>query len=116
MDAGQRPGASSEEPAEIRRLRAEVKELRGANEILKAARVLRGRAGPATDTIVRFTGEHKGVFGVEPICRVLTGTARPFAQNGGVKAAPEELFCACTAPRLRALNKVNNRRSGPTLS
>jgi transposase len=28
---------SSEEPAELRKLRAEVRELRGANEILKAA-------------------------------------------------------------------------------
>ena len=37
VDAGQRPGVSSEESAEIRRLRAEVKELRRANEILKAA-------------------------------------------------------------------------------
>src|SRR5262249_9952813 len=34
---GQRPGVTSEEPAEIRRLRAEVRELRLANEILKAA-------------------------------------------------------------------------------
>jgi transposase len=37
IDGGQRPGVSSEESAEIRRLRAEVKELRRANEILKAA-------------------------------------------------------------------------------
>ena len=37
VDAGQRPGTTSEESAEIRRLRAEVKELRRANEILKAA-------------------------------------------------------------------------------
>ena len=37
VDAGQRPGVSSEELAEIRRLRAEVKELRRANEILRAA-------------------------------------------------------------------------------
>src|SRR6516162_501445 len=37
VDGGQRPGATSEESAEIRRLRAEVKELRRANEILKAA-------------------------------------------------------------------------------
>src|SRR5688500_637494 len=36
-DAGQRPGVSSEESAEVRRLRAEVRELRRANEILKAA-------------------------------------------------------------------------------
>ena len=37
VDSGQRPGATSEESAEIRRLRAEVKELRRANEILRAA-------------------------------------------------------------------------------
>jgi len=37
VDAGQRPGMSSEESAEIKRLRAEVKELRRANEILRAA-------------------------------------------------------------------------------
>jgi transposase len=37
VDSGQRPGVSSEESAEVRRLRAEVKELRRANEILRAA-------------------------------------------------------------------------------
>ena len=37
VDSGQRQGGSSEESAEIRKLRAEVKELRRANEILKAA-------------------------------------------------------------------------------
>jgi transposase len=37
VDGGTRPGVSSEESAELRRLRAEVRELRRANEILKAA-------------------------------------------------------------------------------
>jgi len=37
IDAGQRPGVTSEESAELRKLRAEVRELRRANEILKAA-------------------------------------------------------------------------------
>ena len=37
IDAGRRAGVSSEESAELRKLRAEVKELRRANEILKAA-------------------------------------------------------------------------------
>lgn len=37
VDAGAQPGVTSEENAEIRRLRAEVRELRRANEILKAA-------------------------------------------------------------------------------
>ena len=37
VDAGQRPGITSEESAEIKRLRRENAELRRANEILKAA-------------------------------------------------------------------------------
>ena len=37
VDGGQRPGLTSEESAEIKRLRREVAELRRANEILKAA-------------------------------------------------------------------------------
>jgi transposase len=39
VDAGQRPGQTSEETAEIKRLKREVAELRRANEILKAASV-----------------------------------------------------------------------------
>ena len=37
VDAGQRPGVTLEESAEIKRLRRENAELRRANEILKAA-------------------------------------------------------------------------------
>ncbi len=37
VDAGRRTGVTVEESAEVRRLRAEVRELRRANEILKAA-------------------------------------------------------------------------------
>jgi transposase len=37
VDAGARPGVSTEESAEIRRLKRENAELRRANEILKAA-------------------------------------------------------------------------------
>jgi len=37
VNAGTRPGVTGEESVELRKLRAEVKELRRANEILKAA-------------------------------------------------------------------------------
>ena len=37
VDGGQRPGVASQDSAEMRRLRAENRELRRANEILKAA-------------------------------------------------------------------------------
>ncbi|WP_345042158.1 IS3 family transposase [Streptomyces sannanensis] len=64
IDAGTRPGTTTEESAELKR----------ANEILKAAaKFLRGRARPATHTLVAFIDEHRDRFGgVEPICRVLT--------------------------------------------
>ncbi|GAA4850344.1 transposase [Luteimicrobium xylanilyticum] len=39
VDDGDRPGVSTEELAEIRRLKAENKRLREANEILKAASI-----------------------------------------------------------------------------
>jgi transposase-like protein len=39
VDAGSRPGASSDEQAEIKRLRAENRRLREDNEILRAATV-----------------------------------------------------------------------------
>ena len=39
VDAGQRPGVTSEEPAELKRLKRENAELKRANAILKAASV-----------------------------------------------------------------------------
>jgi transposase len=53
IDAGARPGVTSEESAEVRRLRREVAELRRANSILKAggcrANRRRGGAGLGLD-------------------------------------------------------------------
>jgi len=43
VDQGQRPGPSSEELAEIKRLRAENRDLKEANEILKAASIFFAR-------------------------------------------------------------------------
>ena len=46
VDAGQRPGMTSEEYAEVKRLKREVAELRRANEILKAAAAFFGASMP----------------------------------------------------------------------
>ncbi|MFB7091160.1 IS3 family transposase [Streptomyces sp. NPDC056296] len=74
VDAGARTGTTTEESAQLKALRKEVAELKRANEILKAAaKFLRGRARPATHTLVAFIDEHRDRFGgVEPICRTLT--------------------------------------------
>ncbi|MFL4909701.1 IS3 family transposase [Streptomyces sp. MMS24-I2-30] len=75
IDAGQRPGTTTEESAQLKALKKENAELKRANEILKAAaKFLRGRARPATHALVAFIDEHRDRFGgVEPICRTLTG-------------------------------------------
>ncbi|MEU2165743.1 transposase [Streptomyces sp. NPDC019208] len=74
IDAGTRPGTTTEESAQIKAMKKEIAELKRANEILKAAAsFFRSRTRPATHTLVAFIDEHKGRFGgVEPICRVLT--------------------------------------------
>ncbi|WP_406840949.1 IS3 family transposase [Streptomyces sp. AHU1] len=74
IDAGTRPGMTTEESAQVKAMKKEIAELKRANEILKAAAFfLRSRARPATHTPVAFIDEYKNRFGgVEPICRVLT--------------------------------------------
>ncbi|MFC7585690.1 IS3 family transposase [Nonomuraea antimicrobica] len=82
IDEGSRPGRTTDESAELKRLRRENAELRRANEILKAASgFLRGRARPATHALVTFIDQHADVFGVEPICRVLTGHGCPISTS-----------------------------------
>ncbi|WLP88966.1 IS3 family transposase [Gordonia sp. NB41Y] len=74
VDGGRRPGASSTELAELKRLKAENKRLREDVEVLKAATFfLRGGTRPPQSMIISFIDEMrtKGVA-VESICRVLS--------------------------------------------
>jgi transposase len=57
VDAGQRPGVTSAEAAELRRLRAEVKQLRLANDILKTASAFSPRRSSTADSADR--GVHR---------------------------------------------------------
>jgi transposase len=92
IDAGARVGTSSEESAELRRLRRENTELKRANAILKAASAFfAGRARPAFPLIAEFIRSHADRrqaggprWGVEPICRVLT-------EHLGMRIAPSTL-------------------------
>jgi transposase len=69
VDGGQRPGATSEESAELKALRWENAALRRANEILEAASaLLRGRARRAYDTVVTFVDKHRDHF-LRSCCR-----------------------------------------------
>ena len=80
VDGGTRPGVSTEESAELRKLRAEVRELRRANEILKAASAFFAEPGRPETNSGAISG-HQARFGVEPICRVLSQHGCPIAPS-----------------------------------
>ncbi|WP_344016358.1 IS3 family transposase, partial [Kitasatospora atroaurantiaca] len=72
VDDGKRPGTSTTDAQKIAELEREVRELRRANEILKAASgFLRAGARPATAEMTAFVDEVREELGVEPVCEVL---------------------------------------------
>ncbi|WP_405162070.1 IS3 family transposase [Nocardia sp. NBC_01499] len=74
IDTGKAPGVTSAEQARIKELEREVRDLKEANEILKAAsNFLRAGDRPAPPVICAFIDQMRGLgFRVDPICRVLT--------------------------------------------
>lgn len=80
-DAGQGPGATSEMAAEMKKLRAEVRELKRANEILKSASFLRGGTRPQQQVIIDYIENNKQEYGVEPICRVVNEHGCPIVPS-----------------------------------
>ncbi|MGH9260083.1 MAG: IS3 family transposase [Acidimicrobiales bacterium] len=72
VDGGRRPGMTTAEQQRIAELEREVRELRRANDILKAASAfLREGARPSPAEMTRFIDTHREEFGVEPICTLL---------------------------------------------
>jgi transposase len=65
IDSGQRPGTTSDDRKRIAELEREDRELRRANEILKAASAYFARE------LVEFIDTHKDRFGVEPACAAI---------------------------------------------
>ncbi len=67
-----RAGQTSEEHDRIKALEREVRELRQASEILQGIGVFcGGGARPLVQAMTAFIDDHRDVWGVEPICRVL---------------------------------------------
>ncbi|MEQ4726303.1 IS3 family transposase [Nonomuraea sp. B19D2] len=72
IDEGKRSGTTSSDAQRIAELEREVRELRRANEILKAASAYFARElDPETAALIEFIDLHRDRFGVEPICVVL---------------------------------------------
>jgi transposase len=77
---GRREFLTSSEREELAGLRREVKELRKANEILKAARVFFAKELDPIE-VSAFVEERNADFGVEPICRTLGVSASAYYQR-----------------------------------
>ena len=76
VDSGQRPGTTSDDKKRIAELEREVRELRRANEILKAASAYFAGNSTRDSALVGFIDSHKGRFGVERPAR-FWGYRRP---------------------------------------
>ncbi|WP_435873153.1 IS3 family transposase [Microbacterium aurantiacum] len=88
VDAGVKPGLTTDAAARIKELEKEVSELRKANEILKAASVFfREGARPPLTEMIRFINEYRDRYGVELICRVLRPAVQGFLTSRGYRAA-----------------------------
>ncbi len=72
-DQGLRAGTTSEERERLKVLERENRELRRANEILRKASAYfaQAEARPPVQAMIAFIDDHRDVYGVEPICRVL---------------------------------------------
>ncbi|HZA92839.1 MAG TPA: IS3 family transposase [Gemmatimonadales bacterium] len=89
-DQGLRPGPTSAEQEKIKALEREVRELRQANEILRKASAYfcPGGARPPLQAMKAFIDEHREVYGVEPICRVLPIAPSTYYEHAARKADP----------------------------
>ncbi|MBO9195921.1 IS3 family transposase [Rhizobium sp. 16-449-1b] len=83
VDSGKRAGLPSDVAEKMKALERENRELRQANEILRKASAYfaNGGARPPIEAMISFIDEHRGVFGVEPICRLLPIAPSTYYEN-----------------------------------
>ncbi|MBX4935206.1 MULTISPECIES: IS3 family transposase [Rhizobium] len=83
VDNGSRPGLPSDVAERMKALERENRELRQANEILRKASAYfaNGGARPPIEAMISFIDEHRAVFGVEPICRLLPIAPSTYYEN-----------------------------------
>ncbi|MGW8342413.1 IS3 family transposase (plasmid) [Xanthomonas axonopodis pv. khayae] len=89
-DQGRREGLSTCEREKMKSLEREVRELRQANEILRKASAYfcSGGARPPVQAMTGFIDEHRTVYGVEPICKVLPIAPSTYYLHAARRADP----------------------------
>ena len=91
IDTGVRDGLTTVETQRVKELEREVKELRRANEILKLASAFFAQAelDRRLKSLRDFIDEHRGTFGVEPICKVLQIAPSAYRRHAALQREPQ---------------------------
>ena len=91
-DQGLRDGTTTEERDRLKALERENRELRQANEILRKALCVfcPGGARPPVQAMKAFIDDHRAVYGVEPICRVLPIAPSDIPHPCCVRGGPQQ--------------------------
>ncbi|MBU1213189.1 MAG: IS3 family transposase [Alphaproteobacteria bacterium] len=93
VDSGKRAGISTDVAEKLKALERENRELRQANEILRKASAYfcPGGARPPVKTMIAFIDDHRGAYGVEPICKVLPIAPSTYFDHRAKQADPAKL-------------------------
>ncbi|WP_092163846.1 IS3 family transposase [Bosea sp. CRIB-10] len=93
VDSGRKPGLTTDIAAKLKALERENRELRQANEILRKASAYfcPGGARPPTPVMIGFIDDHRGAYGVEPICKVLPIAPSTYHEHVAKRTDPRKL-------------------------
>ncbi|WP_179506822.1 MULTISPECIES: IS3 family transposase [unclassified Sphingomonas] len=93
VNSGKRAGVPTELADRLKALERENRELRQANEILRKASAYfcPGGARPPVQAMTSFIDEHRGEYGVEPICRVLPIAPSTYHERVAQRRDPSRL-------------------------
>jgi putative transposase len=83
-----------------------------ANEILKSASVCSPRSSTQTDEVSRYIDEHRGRFGVEPICKTLGVSVSAYYQRRGGRRSARAVEDEWLLGRIRELHAANYHAYG----
>ena len=107
-EIGGKSGLTSDQLEELRALRKENAELKRANEILKAASAYFAReARPSPSEMTAFIDEHRGLLGVEPICRVMELNPSTYWAACSRPPSARSLRDEALRPEIKRVHKAN---------
>lgn len=117
VDAGERPGVTSSEHAEIRKLKRDNAELRRANEVLKSASgVFRSGALRHEARGVSGGGERPSPLGRRSGLMKRRGGRSPGANDGRWQAAPRRRVVSILSDGAGSLSEVRRCNVGESVS